>query len=243
MGVAELMNKIRNDGGFTIVELLIVMIVSSIMLIGMVGLLSMGFQAFSDGRTLQAITDASRRALPAMDRQMKSLLHINDAECVASYKVSTPEGTPEGVWNGISFYSDIDNDNATASVENYTVAEKIEFYLDTNHNLVQRTTQPGTPPVVGPPTTLCSYVESFRIYYFSPGISPGNGSPLEVVELALSEREKESLRAPGNRYQRTDLNSGVGSIKIVIQMKNGKMTRTFEQTTFLRICDRSDTGV
>ena len=219
MGVAELMNKIRNDGGFTIVELLIVMIVSSIMLIGMVGLLSMGFQAFSDGRTLQAITDASRRALPAMDRQMKSLLHINDDECVASYKVSTPNG----VWNGISFYSDIDNDNATASVENYTVAEKIEFYLDTNHNLVQRTTQPGTPPVVGPPTTLCSYVESFMIYYFSPGTSPGNGSP------------------PGNRYQGTDLNSGVGSIKIVIQMKNGKMTRTFEQTTFLRVLER--TGV
>src|SRR5450759_2980279 len=92
MGVAELMNKIRNDGGFTIVELLIVMIISLIMLIGMVGLLSMGFQAFSDGRTLQAITDASRRALPAMDRQIKSLLHINDDECVASYKIASDDG-------------------------------------------------------------------------------------------------------------------------------------------------------
>lgn len=221
---------ITEEEGFTLVELLIVMVISLIMLAGMVGLLAMGFQTFTDGRNLQALTDASRRALPAMDRQIKSLLHINDDECVASYKVGT---TPAGVWNGISFYSDIDNDNGYvspsdtgANVVNYTNAEKIRIYYDADkHALMQKTTQPGSTeePLIG--TTICSYVESLRIYYFLPGIAPGDGTP------------------PDNRYQGDTLNGGAGSIKIVITMKNGKLTRTFEQTTFLRILERSPTGV
>ena len=214
---------ITGEDGFTLVELLIVMVISSIMLAGMVGLVAMGFQTFTSGRTLQSITDASRRALPAIDREMKGLLHINDDECQALYMVNS--STQDGIWNGISFYSDIDNDDATATVSNYLVTEKVKIYYDANtHTLMQKVTQPGgVEPSTG--TTICSYVTSLRFYYFPAGTAPGNETP------------------PANRYQGTSLNNMAGSIKVVIRMQNGTITRTFEQTTFLRVLQRSVSGV
>ena len=222
-----LINKVihnlrEGEKGFTLVELLIVMVISLIMLAGMTGLIAMGFQTFTSGRTLQAITDASRRALPAIDREMKGLLHINDDECQALYMVNP--STQDGTWNGISFYSDIDNDDVLANVSNYTITEKVKIYFDANtHTLMQTITQPGGTEPTG--TTICSYVESFRVYYFPVGTAPGDGSP------------------PANRYQRTSMNNMAGSIKVVITMQNGKITRTFEQTTFLRVLQRSVSGV
>lgn len=215
-----------NEKGFTLVELMIVMIISLIMLAGMVGLLLMGFQTFTSGRNLQSVTDASRRALPAIDREMKGLLHINDDECQALYMVNP--STQDGIWNGISFYSDIDNDDATATVSNYLVTEKVKIYYDANtHTLMQKVTQPGGVEPTG--TTICSYVNSVRFYYFPAGTAPG-----KVVRLD---------EAPANRYQGTSLNNMAGSIKVVVTMQNGTITRTFEQTTFLRVLQRSVTGV
>lgn len=199
--------------GFTLVELLVVMIIGTIMLAGMVGLIAMGFQSFTQGHDLESITDASRRVLPAMDRQIKPLLHINDSKC-ASYLVSS------GVWNGISFYSNISNDT-NATVDTYSDAEKVVFYLDaTKHAIMQQTT-PGGSATPGAATTLCSYVTSFRIYYFAPGIVPGSETP------------------PANRYTGTNLNASAGSVEIVIQLQQGAVSRTFEQTTFLRVLKRS----
>lgn len=215
--MAKLIRKTRKvvegEQAFTLVELLIVMIVSLIMLAGMVGLLEMAFKSFSSGKKLQSLTDASRRVLPAMDRQMKSLLFIDDAYCVANYL----EATPPGAWNGISFYSDIDNDDVV-DVDSYTNTEKIEFYQN-GDKLMQRTTEPGIGGAVTT-TSLCSYVESVRFYYFSVGISPGSDNP------------------PANRFTGDTLNDNAGSIKVVIVLKDGNMTKTYEQSTFLRILDR-----
>jgi type II secretory pathway pseudopilin PulG len=213
--MSGLIKRIRTDEqGFLLVELLIVMVVSLIMLAGMVGLISMGFQSFSSSKNLQALADASRRVLPAMDRQMKPLLHINDDECVANYKVVSPAG----VWDGMSFYADVDNDNAGSDVENYTAAEKIEFYKS-GDKLMQRTTEPGVGGAVTS-TSLCSYVDTVRFYYFPAGIAPGNDSP------------------PANRYQGDSPNGNAGSIKVVIELKKGNMTKTYEQNTFLRVLER-----
>jgi prepilin-type N-terminal cleavage/methylation domain-containing protein len=208
-----------NEKGFTLVELLIVMIVSLIMLAGMVGLLEMSFNAFSTGKRVQALADASRRVLPAMDRQMKGLLHINNAECVTNYKVAA------GVWKGISFYSDINNDNPTANVENYdgtTGAEKVEFYQESD-KLMQKTTypDPAKQPTI---TSLCSYVDSVRFYYFPVGVAPGNGSP------------------PSGYYTGDTPNENAGSVKAVITLTKEGMTKTYEQNTFFRILQRSATG-
>jgi len=215
--------RIAGEEGFTLLELFIVMIVSLIMLAGMVGLIAMGFQTFTGGRNLQSVTDASRRALPAIDREMKGLLHINDDECQALYMVNP--STQDGIWNGISFYSDIENVTPTATVSNYLITEKVKIYYDANtHTLMQKVTQPGgVEPSTG--TTICSYVTSLRFYYFPVGTAPGNETP------------------PANRYQGTSLNNMAGSIEVVITMQNGTITRTFQQTTFLRVLQRSVSGV
>ena len=220
--------------GFTILELMIVMIISLIMLAGMVGLLLMGFQTFTSGSNLQSVTDASRRVLPAIDREIKSILRINDQECIDNYKVASPDGVWNGVWNGMSFYSNVGNNSlgattATTGTFAYTNAEKVELYLDNNHNLMQKTTYPAalTPPApVNPATaTLCSYVTDFKVYYFQPGVVSGSETP------------------PSNRYTGTALNSGAGSVKVVITIQKGTgtkaITRTYEQTTFLRVLTRS----
>jgi hypothetical protein len=191
----------------------------------MVGLLLMGFQTFTSGSNLQSVTDASRRVLPAIDREIKSILHINDQECIDNYKVASPDGVWKGDWNGMSFYSNVGNNSlgattATTGTFAYTNAEKVELYLDNNHNLMQKTTYPAalTPPApVNPATaTLCSYVTDFKVYYFQPG---------------------------GNRLPGTALNSGAGSVKVVITIQKGTgtkaITRTYEQTTFLRVLTRS----
>ena len=217
--ISRLLRKTRktleNEEGFTLIELLIVSIVSLIMVAGMVGLIAMGFQSFATGKNLQSLSDAARRALPAMDRQMKSLLHINDAECVASYQ----EATPAGTWNGTSFYADIDNDNTDATIDDYENAEKIEFYQD-GDRLMQRTTQPASEGGAVTETSLCSHVDSVLFYYFSTGVAQGTVNP------------------PANRYQGESLNSVAGSIKVVLTLGEGKLTRTYEQNTFLRILQR-----
>jgi len=229
--------------GFTILELMIVMVVSLIMLAGMVALLEAGFKTFSSGSNLQSVTDASRRVLPAIDREIKSILRINDQECIDNYKVASPDGVWNGVWNGMSFYSNVGNNSlgattATTGTFAYTNAEKVELYLDNNHNLMQKTTYPAalTPPApVNPATaTLCSYVTDFKVYYFQPGVVSGSETPPSGTAPETP---------PSNWYKGTALNSGAGSVKVVITIQKGTgtkaITRTYEQTTFLRVLTRS----
>lgn len=203
----------EREEGFTLVELLIVMIVSLILLAGFVGLVTMGFEVFSSSKSTQAMSDASRRALPAMSRQMVSLLRIDDSQCVAQYKV----GSQAGAWEGTCFYADIDNDNSDADVDNYENAERVEFFRS-GDRLMQRTTEPGNAGVTT--TAICSYVESVRFYYFPAGVAPGNDSP------------------PANRYQGESLNDNAGSVKVVLVLRKGGQTRTYEQNVFLRILQR-----
>jgi Tfp pilus assembly protein PilW len=152
------MKKARQgEKAFTMVELLIVMIMSLILIAGMVGLIEMSMKQFNNSRAVEAITDSSRRALSSMGRQIKTALHFEDASCDA---------------NNLTFYADIDDDNGTAAdVNNYTNADLVQFYRS-GTKLVQRTQAPVSEGSAVSFVNLCSDVSSVTFHYFAKGVKP-----------------------------------------------------------------------
>lgn len=146
----------NSEEGFSLVELLVVIIVSLILLAGMVGLLQMALGQFNQARAIATVTDSARRSLSSIGRQVKSALHFDDANCGA---------------NQMAFWGDIDSDNADADVDLYTNAEYVRFYL-LNNELMQQITQPSSEGGGMSNVALCSSVQSVRFYYFAQGVRP-----------------------------------------------------------------------
>jgi len=205
---------ISGEEGFTMVELLIVMIMSLILIAGMVGLVEMAMKQFNNSREVEAITDASRRAMASMTRQVAPTLHLDDGLCSSTH---------------LSFYADIDSDNTGSSVNDYTKAEKVEFYLS-GRNLVQKTTyeststdpEPQTPPGTITFINLCSDVTNVTFHYFAKGVQPVYSGGVYTNETT-------------NNY-----NSAVGMVKVSVTFNQGRVVRQFEQDIFLRILQRVD---
>lgn len=150
-------NIAGEEVGFTMVELLIVMIMSLILIAGMVGLVEMAMKQFNNSREVEAITDSSRRALSSMGRQVKPALHFDDANCDSTHLV---------------FYADIDSDNSDSDVNNYAKADKVEFYRS-GSNLVQKTTLPAGEVGQSPTfVNLCGDVSNVTFHYFAKGVKP-----------------------------------------------------------------------
>ena len=147
-----------SEKAFTMVELLIVMIMSLILIAGMVGLVEMAMKQFNNSREVEAITDSSRRALASMNRQIAPSLHLVDASCDSTHLV---------------FYADIDSDNADADVNVYDRAELVEIYRS-GDKIVEKTTQGPTDPQAGQVTfvNLCSDVSNLTFHYFGKGVQP-----------------------------------------------------------------------
>lgn len=199
---------VAGEEGFTLVELIIVIIVSLILLAGMVGLIEMAMRQFSGGRAIATVTDSARRSLSSMGRQLKTALHFDDANCGATQ---------------LSFWGDIDNDNASADVDNYTDAEFVRFYL-LNNQLMQQVTQPASEGGGMSNVSLCSNVQSVNFYYFAQGVRPVYDSVSRTYTNGLN----------GN------YNTATGMVKAVIQYQQRNVSRRFEQDVFLRILNRSD---
>ncbi|MDD5747636.1 MAG: prepilin-type N-terminal cleavage/methylation domain-containing protein [Actinomycetota bacterium] len=147
--------------GFTLVELLIVVVLSFIMIFGMVGLIEMAFGTFRSRRDVQQVTDTARTALSTMERQLKGALYFNDDDCTASQ---------------VSFYADVDNDNPSANSNNWTEGEKVVF-SKSGANVVQTTTQPTSEGGGVTTANLGGYCSNLQLFYFASGVKPHwNGS-------------------------------------------------------------------
>lgn len=202
--------KMAGEEGFTLVELMIVIVISVIMLAGMIALVTSAINLFNASKDLQALTDSARRALASMARQVRGALHLDDANCSETV---------------LSFYADIDNDQAgTADVDNYTEAEYIRYY-QSGDDVVMTITQPtGDTDPDNPGSNLGSYVRTngLRFYYFQPGVMPGGADPYN----------------PSGNFTGPNYNEEVGMVRIVMQLSKGKSNRSFYQDVFLRVLSR-----
>ena len=145
---------------FTIVELLLVVIISMIILAGMVALISSVFTVFRTDKDLQALNDSWRRALASMSSQLRTALHFDNDNCTEST---------------LTFWADIDSSTKLVDIYNYnTLAEKAQF-LKNGSKVAEAVTQPGsTTPVTA---TLGSYVGTLKFFYFQQDVVPGGSDP------------------------------------------------------------------
>lgn len=216
MCMAELMHKARDGRGFTIVELLMVTIISLVILAGMVGLISSVFNVFQESKDVQALNDSSRRALASMSRLLKTALHFDNSYCDVTK---------------IKFWADIDNDqHPTADpstwlgIDKYKLAE-IVVLIKENNSVTMKVTQPPSEnnPNPNSSATLGSYVSDLKFFYFQPGIMPGGTDPYNPT-----------LGIPASG----DYNGQASMIRVVLKMSKGKIHRSYYQDVFLRIIQR-----
>lgn len=159
--IAGLMRKVRGEGGFSLVELLLVIAISFIMMGAMVGMVTMAYSHFYTHKSLQAVNDSSRRLLNTMSRQLRDSLQFNNTDCTASK---------------LGFWADIDNDNPNATVNetDYLQAEYVTW-TRSGTSVVQSTTQQaGDPEGAGTSTAnigsgLKDSADGLRFSYFKRG--------------------------------------------------------------------------
>ena len=204
--------KDKREQGFTLVELMIVMIVSLIMMAGMIGLLYMGFDTFKQHRDLNALTDSSRRVLQMMSRELRSNLQFVNENC-------------SGIQ--VEFYADIDADNPDASVEpgDYEDAEKITLTQPAGSTTITQTTYdpdiPSTDTVVISDNVAAG---GLSFAYYESGVNPAE-TGVETLDPS-----------------RDNINKEAGLVRVSIVLERGKIKRTFYQDVFLRAINRMPEG-
>jgi len=212
------MHKLRDDGGFTIVELLMVSIIGSIMLAGMVGLIASIFGVFGESKDVQTLNDSSRRALAGVSSLLRTALHFDNLTSSVSQ---------------VTFWADIDNDqipvvgnsSTWADIVRYKLAETVELYSNNN-----KLTMKVTPPlkelnegVTVSTARLGSYLTDLKFFYFPAGVMPGGTDPYNPT---------------GGIPDGSDINGQVSMIRVVLKMSKGKVHRSYYQDVFLRIIER-----
>lgn len=206
------LKRIDSERGFSLIELLLVILISSIMMGGVVGMFTMAFNHFDTHKSLQAVNDSSRRMLNTMSRQLRDALHFENLSCTAS---------------GIGFWADIDNDNPSATVSNYVNAEYITWTSSAT-SVVQGTTQQvGDPENPGSSSALMSSAN------IGSGLEPTDGLKFEYYR-----RGATSATPP----TQLNVNKDAGKIRISLKMKKGNVSRTYYQDVYLRVDDRTPVG-
>lgn len=146
------------QAGFSMMELMVVLALSLIIMAGMVGLVEMANNAFSQSRTLESITDSARRTLGSISRQVKTALWLDDNAITAASGAE------------LIFRGDVDSNNTAADVDHATEAEKVRFFRS-GTNLLEEMTQPGSVNP-DPPMSLAGNVTSVQFLLFSAGEKP-----------------------------------------------------------------------
>ncbi len=208
----------KREEGFTLVELLIVMVVSLIIIGGLIALVIMVFGHYSTYSNLQAVSDTGRTAMRTIISELRGSLRLAS---------SAPACTNEK----ITFWADYSGDYPYAEakepsddpVYNYTRAPKIEIYKS-GENIVQRITEPGQSNP-SESSVIGNYVETLKFYYYPYGVTP----TWEDIEGDI-ERGK-SIDPNGNNPRLHEL---TGLVVVRITVVKGNVRRTFTEDVALR---------
>lgn len=206
------------ERGFTLVELLMVVIISLILVAGLIGLVNMSVNMFDTNRNLQAITDTGRMVMSSVVRQLQGALMLG-------------AGSPDCTRTKITFWADITGEYPAAESTDdalspyyYATAPKIAFYRS-GENVVQDMTRPvsGSPTVS---TRIGSYVTALNFYYYPYASVPNwNATPNGIS----SDTRQIDVTAPNPK-----INKNTGLVAIELVMKKGTVTRTFRQDVTIR---------
>jgi len=200
----------RDEQGFSLLELLIVLLIAVIMSAGMVGLLFAAFRDFNQQRSLQAMNDVARKTFSAMSRQTKDLIHLDNA---SSRTTLTFSGEITGDLTRTA--PDINNyGTGVVSIASFTRSS-------TNSEVMETITPPGG---TANQQALGSYVSDLRFYYFVSNVQPPSSS-------------SDATLAPVE-YSGTDKNYNVGLIRMVLVLTRGTLTRTYYNDVALRTVGR-----
>ncbi len=211
-------HKACGEEAFTLVELLIVMVVSLIIIGGLIALMIMVFGHYRTYSNLQAVSDTGRTAMRTIVAQLRGTLRV-------------AEKAPDCTNEKITFWADYSGDYPYAEakepsddgVYNYTRAPKIEVYKS-GTNIVQRITEPGQQ---NPSETsvIGNYVDDLKFYYYPYGITP-TWSDLEG-DLQRGLRIDPSGTNPR-------LHELTGLVVVRITVAKGGVRRTFTEYVSLR---------
>lgn len=208
--IFQLSSKKRNEDGFSLLELLIVLLIAVIMSAGMVGLLFAAFRDFNQQRSIQAMNDVSRKTFSVMSRQTKDLIHLDNASSR----------------NALTFSGEITGElsRTAPDINNYgsAVVSTISFSRSSPSSQVMETITP--PGGNANQQALGSYVSDLRFYYFVSNVQP----PSSSSEASLA----------GVEYSGTDKNYNVGLIRMVLVLTRGTLTRTYYNDVALRTVGR-----
>ena len=204
----------RLESGYTLLELMMVAILSLIMLAGMVTLVTGAFGIFASGRDLRAVTDSARQALSSMTSQLKGTAYLDDV-----YEDGTLR-TPGCTSSTISFYAEVRRHESSIpySRQDYgdmldgELMERVEFSRSSN-GITQTMWEHNPPPAGTPPAAVIGpYASSLTFTYYD---------------------------SAGAVYTAKYKNDNVSRVRIQATFSKGKISRSFTRDVFLRIIDRS----
>jgi prepilin-type N-terminal cleavage/methylation domain-containing protein len=212
MAIARIIRRgLKQQRGFTLVELLIASMISVFLMAGMAGLVEMAMNQINTSRDVTVISDAARRALTSMDRQIKQGLRFDDTLCDTTQ---------------VTFWGDVDSDNADSDIDLYPNAEKVRFFMEGNNlreTIKQPDIDPGGHQGESNTVTLCGNVDNLTFLYFTKGKVP--------IWNQLTQTYDNGIAG--------SYNDSAGMIKVVVNFRRGTRTRRYEQDIFLRILKRA----
>jgi type II secretory pathway pseudopilin PulG len=198
IGIQRMLRKLRNEwsgnGGFTLIEVIVVSILCLMILAGMVVLLNGIVEVSKSSNNLEAVTDSSRRALSIMSGELRGALWIDNAQSSNQR---------------LAFWADIRGNVNNADIKNsndWTNAPEVSWQL-VGDVIQQTTTESGTSNTVN----LADYVQgvqgvqglTFDYYASGSDINPINLSQYvnpdintlaKMIRINITVRKGKSSR-------------------------------------------------
>jgi prepilin-type N-terminal cleavage/methylation domain-containing protein len=189
IGIQRMLRKLRNegpgDGGFTLVEVMVVTLLFLIILAGIVVLLSGTFDIFKSNRDLLAVTDSSRRALSTMSSELRGALYIDNANS-NNYQ--------------LAFWADIRGDEDSANIissNNWTNAPEVTWTRDPIRNVIQQTTREPPPVTTSSTVDLADNVpdQGLKFEYYPAGSDANINKLATMIRITITVQKGKSSRS------------------------------------------------